>query len=142
MPSGKHAAKALTTQLRAGNDGGRATNLHLCTTMRQYLLDELSSLEHDNLDNFLKRTLKRGPIKGVFWLEVPPELLAQPQREHPACGPFYLTIVLEQTELRAEFLVRSAHNMHCSCIAWTSSVQRQFLLDFVDRMLQEEFILV
>jgi hypothetical protein len=110
--------------------------------MRHYLLDELSPLERDNIESFLKRNLKPGPIRGVFWLELPSELLAQPQVEHPACGPFYFAVMLEQTELRAEFLVRSSHNMHCACIAWASSVQRQFLLDFVDRMLQEEFISV
>ncbi len=117
-------------------------NLHLCAAMRQYLLDELSFLERDNLEHFLKRSLKPGPIGGVFWLEVPPELLAPPQLEHPSCGPFYFSVVLEQAELRAEFLVRSSHNMHCSCIAWATPAQRQFVLDFVDKMLQEEFISV
>ncbi len=110
--------------------------------MRQYLIDELSFLERDNLDSFLKRTLKPGPIEGTHWLELPPELLAEPQQAHPACGPFYFSVILEKTELRAEFLVRSSHNMRCSCIAWASPAQRQFLLDWIDKMLQEEFISV
>lgn len=110
--------------------------------MRQYLIDELSFLERDNLDSFLKRNLKPGPVEGTHWLELPPELLAPPQQEHPACGPFYFAVILERNELRAEFLVRSSHNLHCSCIAWASPAQRQFLLDFIDRMLQEEFIAV
>ena len=29
--------------------------------MRQYLIDEISFLERDNLDSYLKRTLKPGP---------------------------------------------------------------------------------
>ena len=110
--------------------------------MRQYVLDELSFLEHDNLDNYLKRTLKPGPIVGVYWLEVPQNLLGPAQLEHPACGPFYCTVMLEKTEIRIEFLIRSAHNMHCSCITWATPVQRQFILDFIDNMIEEEFIMV
>jgi hypothetical protein len=110
--------------------------------MRQYLIDELSFLERDNLESYLKRTLKPGPLVGVYWLEVPQELLASSQLAHPDCGPFYFSVILEKNELRVEFLVRSSHNMHCACIAWATLEQRQFVLDFVDNMLKEEFISV
>ncbi|MCI5221630.1 MAG: hypothetical protein D3924_02850 [Candidatus Electrothrix sp. AR4] len=110
--------------------------------MRQYLIDELSFLEHDNLDSYLKRTVKPGSLSGVFWLELPHNLLAQAQLDHPDCGPFYFSIVLEKTEIRIEFLVRSSHNMHCSCISWATQEQRQFVLDFIDNMVKEEFIMV
>ena len=75
-------------------------------------------------------------------LEVPQDLLAPPQLDHPDCGPFYFSVILEKTEIRFEFLVRSSHNMHCSCIAWATPAQRQFVLDFVDRMIEEELISV
>ncbi|MCI5145961.1 MAG: hypothetical protein D3923_10630 [Candidatus Electrothrix sp. AR3] len=110
--------------------------------MRQYVLDELSFLEHDNLDNYLKRTLKVGPIDGVYWLEIFPDLLAPAQLEHPDCGPFYVSVILEKTDIRIEFLVRSSHNMHCSCISWATQAQRQFILEFIDNMIEEEFIMV
>jgi hypothetical protein len=115
-------------------------NLSPLAAMRQYLIDELSSLERDNLESHLRRRLKPGPVNGVHWLEVPKDLQEPPQLAHPDCGPFYFSLMLEPTELRAEFLVRSAHVLHCSCIAWASPAQRQFLLDFVDNMLKEEFI--
>ncbi len=110
--------------------------------MRQYLIDELSFLEHDNLDSYLKRTLKPGSIAGVYWLEVPQDLQAKPQLDHPDCGPFYFSVVLEKNDIRFEFLVRSSHNMHCSCISWATPAQRQFVMDFVDRMIEEEMIAV
>ena len=110
--------------------------------MRQYLIDELSFLEHDNLDNYLKRTVKPGPIGGVFWLELPQNMLASAQLSHLDCGPFYFSIILEKTEIRIEFLVRSSHKLHCSCISWATQEQRQFVLDFVDNMIKEEFIMV
>jgi len=108
--------------------------------MRQYYIDEISFLERDNIENYLKRTLKQGPLEGVFWLEVPDDLLAPAQIGHEQCRPFYCSVVLEEKTLRFEFLVRSADNMHCSCIALATPAQRQFILDFADRMLAEEMI--
>ena len=108
--------------------------------MRQYLIDEITFLERDNIENHLKRALKQGALAGVFWLEVPPDLMGPAQQGHEHCGPFYFAVVLEQKSLRCEFLVRSSTNMHCSCIAWATTAQRQFVLDFIDRLLEEEMI--
>jgi hypothetical protein len=49
-------------------------------------------------------------------------------------------VILEQSSIRFELLVRSASNMHCSCIAQATPAQREFILDFADRMLAEEMI--
>lgn len=108
--------------------------------MRQYLIDEISFLERDNIESFLKRTLKQGPLEGVYWIEVPSDLLGPEQKDHADCQPFYFSVILEEQTLRFEFLVRSASNMHCSCIAWATPAQRQFVLDFADRMLADEMI--
>jgi hypothetical protein len=108
--------------------------------MRQYMIDEISFLERDNLDSYLKRSLKASSLEGVFFLSIPPDLLGPAQYDHPDCGPFYCTVILEQNALRFEFLIRSASNMHCSCIAQATAAQRQFILDFADRMLAEEMI--
>ncbi len=108
--------------------------------MRQYVIDEISFLERDNLDSYLKRTLKQSSLEGVYFLSVPPDLLGPEQQGHEDCGPFYFTVIIEKSSLRFELLVRSASNMHCTCIAQTTHAQRQFVLDFADRMLAEEMI--
>ncbi len=108
--------------------------------MRQYMIDEITFLERDNLDSYLKRTLKPGGLDGVFFLGVPPDLLGPEQQGHEDCGPFYFTVILEQNAVRFELLVRSGSTMHCSCIARATPAQRQFVLDFADRMLAEEMI--
>ncbi len=108
--------------------------------MRQYFIDEISFLERDNIESYLKRSLKQGPLEGVFWLELPPDLLGPAQHGHEKCAPFYFSIVLEENSLRCEFLVRSAANLHCSCIAWATPAQRKFVLDFTDRLLADEMI--
>lgn len=108
--------------------------------MRQYLIDELSFLERDNLESYLKRTLKPGGLEGAFFLELPPDLWSENQLGHERCSPFYFSVILEKDQIRFEFLVRSANNLHCSCIAWPTATQRQFVMDFADRMLEEELI--
>lgn len=108
--------------------------------MRQFVIDELSILERDNLESYLKRSLKAGPMAGIFWIELPADLLAEAQRGHDQCGPFYLAVEIEEKRVCFEFLVRSKTNLHCTCIAYATPVQRQFILDFIDRMLAEEQI--
>ena len=67
-------------------------------------------------------------------------LLGSEQQGHEECGPFYFAVILDENSLRFELLVRSSNNMHCSCISYATSGQRQFVLDFADRLLQEEMI--
>ncbi|MEE4242169.1 MAG: hypothetical protein V2I36_11940 [Desulfopila sp.] len=97
-------------------------------------------MERDNIDSYLKRSLKPGPMIGLYWLEIPPDLLAAAQQEHKQCGPFYCGVEVEKEQVRFELLVRSNANLHCSCIAHATTAQRNFVLDFIDRMVEEEHI--
>lgn len=49
-------------------------------------------------------------------------------------------MILEPKAIRFELLVRSASNMHCTCIAQATPAQRQFVFDFADQMLHQEMI--
>jgi hypothetical protein len=108
--------------------------------MRQYKIDELSREERANIESYLKRTLKSASVNGVYWLEVPQDLLGVEQRAHMDCGPFFFGVVLEEEAVCFEMLVRSLTNLHCSCIAYATSAQRDFVLRFVDKMIEEERI--
>ncbi len=108
--------------------------------MRSYLIDELSFLERDNLDSYLRRTLKPGALEGVFFLTIPDDLLNATQHEHSNCAPFYCAIILGRESLRCELLIRSSHNLHCSCSAQATAGQRTFIFNFIDTMLGEEMI--
>ena len=108
--------------------------------MRQIVIDELSPMEHDNIDSYLKRTLKHGPMVGLYWMELTPDLLSEAQQGHDEHGPFYLAVEVTHDGVKFELLVRSQTNLHCTCIAHASAVQRQFVLDFMDKMLTEEMI--
>lgn len=97
-------------------------------------------MELDNIDSYLKRTIKQGPMIGLYWLELPPDLLGEAQQGHEEHGPFYVAIELTRDGIKFELLVRSQTNLHCTCIAHATPVQRQFILDFMDRMVDEEMI--
>ncbi len=108
--------------------------------MRQLQIDELSREELDNIDNYLKRNAVTAPIGGMFWLNLPAELLAEAQQGHDKCGPFYFGVELGRDNVNFELLLRSQSNLHCTCISYATKEQRQFVLDFVDKMLAEEKI--
>ncbi|OEU47803.1 MAG: hypothetical protein BA862_07155 [Desulfobulbaceae bacterium S3730MH12] len=108
--------------------------------MRQIVIDELSPMERDNIDSYLKRSIKQGAMVGLYWLELPPDLLSEAQLGHEDHGPFYLGVEVDDQSVKFELLVRSQTNLHCTCIAHASNSQRQFVLNFIDRMVKEEMI--
>ncbi len=108
--------------------------------MRQFVIDELSPMELDNIDSYLKRTIKLGPMIGLYWIELPPDLLGEAQQGHEEHGPFHMGVEVTRNGVKFELLVRSLSNLHCTCIAHATPAQRQFVLDFIDHMVAEEMI--
>jgi len=108
--------------------------------MRLLKIDQLSREEKANIESYLNRTLKPASMEGIYWLEVPEDLLSTDQQGHEDCGPFFIAVELEAEAVSFELLVRSQTNLHCSCIAFTTPAQRDFVLRFVDKMIAEEQI--
>jgi hypothetical protein len=108
--------------------------------MRQLLIDDLTREERDNIESYLKRTLRSSIVEDMFWLVLPDDLLGGAQHGHEACGPFRFGIELGKDKVSFELLVRSKTNLHCSCISYATKAQRDFVLGFVDRLLAEEKI--
>jgi hypothetical protein len=106
--------------------------------MRHIVIDQLSREERENICSYLKRTLQPGAIDGMYWLAVPDDLLGVAQRGHEACGPFFFAVEVEEKKVVFELLVRSKSNLHCSCISYADRSQRDYLLSFIDRLLDEE----
>lgn len=108
--------------------------------MRHFVIDQLSREERENIHGYLKRTLQAGAIEGMYWLSVPDDLLGSAQRGHAPCGPFYFAVEVEEQRVVFELLVRSKSNLHCSCISYADRPQREFLLNYIDRLVEEERI--
>lgn len=112
--------------------------------MRQFIIDDLTQEECANIGNYLTRKTKKTGLEGMFWLQLADDLLEEAQQGHETCGPFYFAFELNTTpgreKLTCELLVRSESNLHCSCISYATTMQRDFLLRFLDNMLAEEHI--
>ncbi|MEW5913357.1 MAG: hypothetical protein AB1814_12425 [Thermodesulfobacteriota bacterium] len=104
--------------------------------MRALVFDEIRPPDMERLSEHLARHATASGLPEVFWLELPPELLSAEQAAHAECGPHRLALVLEEDALKLELLVRGAR-LHCSCTAYADPAQRQWLLDYADRLLAE-----
>ena len=112
--------------------------------MRQFVIDDLTKEECDNIDSYLRRTAKATGLDGMYLLPLADDLLGAAQQGHESCGPFCFGLELVRDpgreKLSCELLVRSQANLHCSCICYATPLQRDYLLRFLDRMLEEEQI--
>jgi hypothetical protein len=105
--------------------------------MRQVVIDEMKGEEKKKAEEYLARTAEPGPITGIYWLQVPPDLWSDIQQQHGACGPFYFAIESREAAISFELLVRSQTTLHCSCIGYATIAQRDFLLHYIDSMVRE-----
>lgn len=105
--------------------------------MRSLVLDEMRRDDMEKLARHLGDTLIASGMEGVYWLELPSDLLSSEQHEHPQCGPHRVALVLEGDSLRLELLVRASNSLRCKCTGYVTPGQRAFLLAYLDRLVGE-----
>ena len=105
--------------------------------MRQYVVDELRKNELERVEQYLENHCEPGGIGSLYWLQIPDDLLSEVQLDHNGCAPFCIGIEVTDNSVVFEMLVRSRQKLRCSCIAYASGRQRQFILDFADRLVRE-----
>jgi hypothetical protein len=112
--------------------------------MRSLVFDELRKEDLEKVREHLQESLQQSRLPDVFWLEMPSDLLSSVQSEHSQkCGPHRLAVVLEEDSIRFEYsirlelLVRAQENMRCACTDYASKIQREFCLNFMDKLLEQ-----
>jgi hypothetical protein len=106
--------------------------------MRSLVFDELRKEDLAKVRAHLEETLPQSGLPDVFWLEMPGDLLSSLQLEHRVnCGPHRVAVVLEEDSVRLELLVRAQESLRCACTDYASKAQREFLLGFMDRLLEQ-----
>lgn len=105
--------------------------------MRSLVFDELLPKDLERLAQHLGDICEPSRMEGVFWLHLPPDLLSADQASHAACGPHRVALVLEEDSLRLELLVRAQNSLRCACTGYANPSQRQFLINFMDRLLED-----
>lgn len=105
--------------------------------MKQYVLDQLREEDHAAIGSYLRNHADPSILEGVYWMDIPEDLYTEVQRDHPQCRPFYFAVNLDSTRVSFELLIRSRQILRCSCIGYASPEQREHILSFADRMLDE-----
>ncbi len=105
--------------------------------MKQYVFDQLREQDHDQVHEFLTRNAEKTVFDDIFWLNLPEDLYAEIQKEHRECWPFYFAVNLSQTSVDFELLIRSKNILRCGCIRYADRRQRDYILDYADKMLED-----
>ncbi|MBW2708722.1 MAG: hypothetical protein JRD04_05480 [Deltaproteobacteria bacterium] len=105
--------------------------------MKAYFLDEITSEDLEKITQFLKDNAARSTMEQVFWVQFPEDLLSPLQFRHTACQPHAFAVELGSDWIKLEFLVRSLQTMKCDCTAYCTDRQRDHIIDFADRMLEQ-----
>jgi len=105
--------------------------------MKQYVIDQLREPDHALMEKYLKEHGEPTALSEIFWIDLPRELYTSVQEDHGNCHPYYFAVNLSWTQVAFEFLIRSRQLMRCSCMGYASREQRDHIMDFADRMLED-----
>ncbi len=105
--------------------------------MRQYVIDELNRDAMERVRQYLDAHCEKSGLDNLFWLKIPEDMLSSDQYTHKKCQPHCAGIEIGDQFVCFEMLVRSRNSLKCSCIAYATPQQRQFILSFADRLTEE-----
>lgn len=105
--------------------------------MRQYLLDEIRRADIPRIREYLNEHAQAAGVEGVWWVDLPEDLLSPEQFSHQDCRPYRFAVELGDDFVRFEFLIRSLQTMRCACIDYATRMQRDFILAFADRLVED-----
>jgi len=105
--------------------------------MKQYVIDELRVEDQNKIKTYLNENSDTGGVDGIYRLPLPQKILNARQTRHTQCHPFYFAIELEDSCITYEFLVRSANQIRCDCIAYADERQCNWLIRKADAMLEQ-----
>lgn len=105
--------------------------------MKQYLIDGLRLEDYQKLKAYFDEHLTSSPLGGIYWLELDKKLLTPIQKDHEGCHPHVFALMLEETYLSCEFLVRIKKNIKCDCMDYATRKQRNWLIDQADAILEQ-----
>jgi len=100
--------------------------------MKQYVIDELRPADHQMLKAYLEERFGPAALGSIYWVPLDGGLLTKVQAEHRQCQPYYFALELSRERVACELLVRTKNNVRCSCMAYATAKQRNWLIEMVD----------
>ncbi len=110
--------------------------------MRQYQLDEIAKKDLPPIREYLNQHAEASRLEDIWWVDLPEDLLSPEQFEHQGCRPFRFAVELGDPPVgdsfvRFEFLIRSEQTMRCACVGYATRQQRDFILGYADRLVED-----
>lgn len=105
--------------------------------MKQYVIDQLREQDCEAILGYLEQHADSTVMEEIFWLHLPVELYSEIQASHQECQPYYFAVNLTRRQMSLEWLIRSRTKLRCNCIAYATPRQRDFIIEFADRLLDE-----
>jgi len=105
--------------------------------MKQYVIDELRPDDYKKLKAYLDESFNSSDIDRIYWIPLDQENFTDIQAEHTECQPFYFAIELNPDILACELLVRTKSRVRCDCISYATEKQLNWLIRFVDGVLDK-----
>ncbi len=105
--------------------------------MKQYVLDEIARPDLPRIKEYLDEKALSSGLDGIWWVEFGREQLSEAQLAHPDCQPHCFAVELGRDFVKFEFLIRSRRTMRCPCIGYATRQQRDWIMEFADRLVAE-----
>ena len=105
--------------------------------MKQYVIDELRPTDYEKLKSCLDERFGSPELGGVYWVPLEPGHFTDMQAAHGDCQPFYFAVELQERSMVCELLVRTRERVRCSCIAYATRPQRNWVIQMLDDIFDE-----
>jgi hypothetical protein len=105
--------------------------------MKSYLIDEISSGDMDRIRHEMEKSAIRSGLEGLFWIEIPENMLSESQLLHKECRPHVLALEMSRNWIKCEFFIRTLKDLKCSCNGYADIRQIHFAVDYADRLLED-----
>jgi hypothetical protein len=105
--------------------------------MKQYVIDQLRESDYYQIKDFLDTNAEGSSLEGIYWVNLPPDLYSTLQSEHSKCRPHYFAVNLTWNDVAFELLIRTRQTIRCNCIAYATKQQRDYIIEYADRMLDD-----
>lgn len=110
--------------------------------MKQYVIDELRLEDYKKIRQHLNGQFGSSEVEGIYWIPVALEYLTKEQIEHEDCRPYYFAMILEENMLTCELLIRTLSRVRCSCMGYADENQRNWIINYADRLLNTLKIII
>jgi len=104
--------------------------------MKQYVIDGFSLQDYHTLKEYFDMHLEAASVDGIYWFELERDVLTPVQSDHESCRPHVFALMLENTYLSCELLVRIKTNIKCDCMGYATKEQRDWLIDQTDAIFE------